>query len=172
MPAHLNAHQDELAELALKRVVASGAEYGDIRILDSTAQIIRGEDRRIASVRESQDSGFGIRVLYHGAWGFAASSVLSLEETPRVAELAIEIAKASASVAREKVKLADEPIHCDRVVTAKRTDPFAVALENKTALLLDTMEAVHRQPGIVRSSAGLWARRDLKLFVSTEGSRL
>ena len=27
-----------------------------------------------------QDKGFGIRVLYHGAWGFAASSVLSLEE--------------------------------------------------------------------------------------------
>jgi TldD protein len=34
------------------------------------------------------------------------------------------------------------------------------------------MESVHRQPGIVRSSASLWARRDRKLFVSTEGSRL
>ena len=50
---HLN--QDELAELALKRVVASGAEYGDIRFLHSTTQTIRGEDRRIASVREAQD---------------------------------------------------------------------------------------------------------------------
>ncbi len=83
MPDHSNSHQDELAELALKRVVASGAEYGDIRLLDSATQTIRGEDRRIASVREMQDSGFGIRVLYHGAWGFAASSVRSLEEAPR-----------------------------------------------------------------------------------------
>ena len=105
MHAHLNPHQDEFAELALKRVLASGAEYGDIRLLDSTTQTIRGEDRRIASIRESQDSGFGIRVLYHGAWGFAASSVCSLEEAPRVAELAIEIAKGSASVASERVKL-------------------------------------------------------------------
>jgi TldD protein len=72
---------DEVAELALKRVIASGAEYGDIRLLDSTNQTISGEDRRIASIRESQDRGFGIRVLYHGAWGFAASSVLSLEES-------------------------------------------------------------------------------------------
>jgi Predicted Zn-dependent proteases and their inactivated homologs len=54
----------------------------------------------------------------------------------------------------------------------RRIDPFAVALETKTGLLLETMEYVHRQPGIVRSSASLWARRDRKLFVSTEGSRL
>ena len=172
MLGHFIPHQDELAELALKRVVASGAEYGDIRILDSTTQTIRGEDRRIASIREAQDSGFGIRVLYHGAWGFAASSVLSLEEAPRVADLAIDIAKGSASLARERVKLADEPVHRDRIVTARQIDPFAVTLDKKTALLLETMESMHRQPGIVRSSANLWARRDRKLFVSTEGSRL
>ncbi|MCE9537418.1 MAG: TldD/PmbA family protein, partial [Nitrospirae bacterium] len=165
-------HQDELAELVLKRVRASGAEYGDIRILDSTTQTISGEDRRIDSIRDMQDKGFGIRVLYHGAWGFAASSVLSLEEAPRVADLAIEIAKGSASLAIDKVKLADEPVHRDRIVTARRIDPFAVPLEQKTALLLETMEYVHRQAGIVRSSASLWARRDHKLFVSTEGSRL
>ncbi len=84
MPGHPNSHQDELAELALERIMASGAEYGDIRLLDSTTQTIRGEDRRIASIRESQDSGFGIRVLYHGAWGFAASSVLFVGGSSRV----------------------------------------------------------------------------------------
>ena len=47
MPGHTNSHQDELAELALKRVVDSGDEYGDIRFLDSTTQTIRGEDRPI-----------------------------------------------------------------------------------------------------------------------------
>src|SRR5215510_799817 len=95
----------EVAELALKRVTASGAEYGDVRILHSTSQTVTGEDRRIASVSDVEDSGFGVRVLYHGAWGFAASSVLSLEEAPRVADLAVEIAKCSASLASEKVKL-------------------------------------------------------------------
>jgi TldD protein len=163
---------DEFAELVLARIKASGAEYGDIRFLDSTVQSIRGEDCRIASVRESNDRGFGIRVLYHGGWGFAASSICSAEEVPRVADLAVEIARGSASLAREKVTLADEPVHRDRVVTARRIDPFAVAIEHKTALLLETMGSVHSQPGIVRSSAGLWARRDHKLFVSTEGSRL
>ena len=163
---------DEFAELALKRLAASGAEYGDIRIQESSTEQIDGEDRRIASIRDSQDVGFGVRVLYHGAWGFAASSILSLEEVPRVADLAIEIAKGSASIAIEKVRLAPEPVHRDRVVTPYRIDPFAVPLEKKTDLLLNVMEILHRQEGIARSSASLWARRDKKLFVSTEGSRL
>ena len=163
---------DEFAELALKRITASGAEYGDIRLQDSQTEQIEGEDRRIASIRDTQDIGFGVRVLYHGAWGFAASSVLSLEEIPRVADLAVEIAKGSASVALEKVRLAQEAVHRDRVVTPYRIDPFSVPLEKKTDLLLTTMETLHRQSGIARSSASLWVRRDRKLFVSTEGTHL
>jgi TldD protein len=163
---------DEFAELALKRIAATGAEYGDIRIQDSHTEQIEGEDRRIASIRDVRDIGFGVRVLYHGAWGFAASSILSLEEVPRIADLAVEIAKGSASVALEKVRLAPEPIHRDRIVTPYRIDPFSVPLEKKTDLLLHTMEVLHRQAGIVRSHASLWVRRDKKLFVSTEGSHL
>ena len=163
---------DEFAELALKRITASGAEYGDIRIQDSQTEQIEGEDRRIASIRDTRDIGFGVRVLYHGAWGFAASSIPSLEEVPRVADLAVEIAKGSASVALEKVRLAQESVHRDCVVTPCRIDPFTVPLEKKTDLLLNTMETLHRQSAIARSSASLWARRDRKLFVSTEGSHL
>ena len=141
---------DEFAELALKRIAASGAEYGDIRIQDSSTQHIEGEDRRIASIQDMQDAGFGVRVLYHGAWGFAASSILSLEEVPRVADLAIDIAKSSASIAIEKVRLAPEPVHHERVVTPYRIDPFGVPLEKQTDLLLNTMELLQRQAGIAR----------------------
>jgi TldD protein len=167
-----NPTWDEFSDLALKRVKASGAEYGDIRILHSSSQIVSGEDRRIASIRDVEDMGFGIRVLYHGGWGFAASSILSLEEVPRVADLAVEIARGSASLARERVTLVDEPVHRDRIVTPYTIDPFAVSLEHKTTLLLDVMEYVQRQAEVVRSSGSLWARRDRKLFVSSEGSHL
>jgi len=163
---------NELAELALKRIRAAGAEYGDIRILDSTTQVVQGEDRRIAAIRDMRDSGFGVRVLYHGAWGFAASSVMSLEEIPRVADLAIEIAKGSALLAAERVQLAGEPVYVDAVVTPQGVDPFTVPLEEKTRLLLETMEKLHAHAGVARSNATLWARRDLKLFFSTEGSRI
>ncbi|HEY5626344.1 MAG TPA: TldD/PmbA family protein [Nitrospira sp.] len=168
----LHPRWDEFADLALKRIAHSGAEYGDIRLIHSSSQTIAGEDRRIASIRDAEDTGFGVRVLYHGGWGFAASSVLSVEEIPRVADLAVEIARGSASLASEKVRLVDEPVHRDRVVTASRLDPFTVPLDRKTALLSEVMEHVQGQPDIVRSNASLWARRDRKLFVSTEGTRL
>ncbi|MEC4890348.1 MAG: TldD/PmbA family protein [Nitrospira sp.] len=163
---------DDFADLALKRLASSGAEYGDIRIQRATTQAIRGEDRRIASIRDQDDIGFGVRVLYHGAWGFAASSILSLEEVPRVTDLAVEIAKGSASIAVEKVVLAREPVHRDRIITPVRIDPFTVPLEQKTGLLLATMDRLQQEAGVVRSSAGLWTRRDRKLFASTERTRV
>lgn len=91
---------------------------------------------------------------------------------PRIADLAVEIAKGSASLAIEKVRLVPEPVHRDRVTTACRLDPFSVPLEEQTALLLNAMEVIQQHPGVVRSSAGLWAQRDRKLFVSTEGTHL
>ncbi|MCC2641828.1 MAG: putative Protein TldD [Nitrospira sp.] len=163
---------DELAELALTHARAAGVEYADIRLLDTTTRAISGEDRRIAHIREASDRGFGIRVLHRGAWGFASSSILSFEEVPRVADLAVDIAKGSASLAIEKVRLAPEPVHRDRVLTPFRLDPFAVPLEEQTSLLLDTMDSIQRHPGVVRSHASLWTQRDRKLFLSTEGSRL
>jgi TldD protein len=163
---------NELAALALKGVRSSGAEYGDIRLIQSTVQTIRGEDRRIANIREFRDSGFGVRVLFQGAWGFAASSILSLEEVPRVVALATDIAKASATVASEGVKLAEEPIYRDSIRTSLKVDPFQVPLEEKTTLLMNTMEALQQHAGIVRSQAHLWAQKDQKLYSSTEGSHI
>ncbi len=167
-----NPTWDELADLALKRIAAAGAEYGDVRIVHSISQTVAGEDRRIASIREAEDKGFGIRVLFHGGWGFAASSVLSLEDVPRVSDLAVEIARGSASLAREKVALVDEPVHRDRIVTPFRVDPFAVPLEKKTAFLGELMERLQARSDVARSRADLWCRRDRKLFASSEGSHV
>lgn len=169
----MNAPQwDELADVALGQLRQAGVDYGDVRILDTTTQAISGEDRRIAGIREGSNRGIGVRALYKGAWGFAASSILSPEEIPRIADLAVEIAKGSASLAIERIRPAPEPVHRDTVVTPCRIDPFSISLEEKTGLLLELMEAVHRQAGIVRSGAHLWAQRDRKLFVSTEGSHI
>src|SRR4029078_5314520 len=103
------------------------------------------------SIREVEGSGFGVRVLYHGGWGFAASSVLSLEEIPRVADLAVEIARGSASLASEKTRLLEEPVHRDRVATQTRIEPLTVPLDRKTTLLREVMDCVQREPEIVRS---------------------
>jgi TldD protein len=164
--------RNEVVDLVLTRIKSSGAEYGDVRMLESRSQVISGQDRRIARIQDSEDSGFGVRVLYRGAWGFASSSVLTAGEVRRVADLAIEIAQGSARLANDPVQLCPEPVHVDSIVTSLQVDPFTVPLEEKTRLLLETMEALHKQTGIARSSASLWARRDKKVFASTEGTKL
>ena len=163
---------DALADVALKRVKRSGAEYGDIRVLETTRQMIRGQDGRIAGLNEGADGGFGVRVLYHGAWGFAASPILSGEQVRRTADLAIEIAKATAAFNTEPVRLAPEPVHRDEFVSPREIDPFAVSFDEKSALLLSAMDTMQSGESIRRSSARLWTQRDVKLFASTEGSHI
>lgn len=163
---------DALADVALSRIRRSGADYGDIRILNTTRQTVSGRDGRIENVSDRHDRGFGVRVLYGGAWGFAASAILTPEEVRRITKLAAEIARGSAALVRDPVKLAPEPVHRETVITPRRVDPFDVSLADKTRLLGDAMDAIQAQPGIRRSSASLWAQRDEKLFASTEGSHI
>lgn len=162
----------ELADEALGRIRRSGAEYGDIRLLRTTTQMIQGEDGRISGTSDRVSRGFGVRVLYQGAWGFAASALLTGAEVRRVADTAIEIAKSSAALMREPVRLVAEPPHVARAHTPFEIDPLGVSLEEKAALLLAAMQNMHAQSGIARSSARIWTQRDEKLLATTEGARI
>lgn len=162
---------DGLAELALKRVRDSGAEYGDIRLLRTRREFIIGRDGRIAGINQSADAGFGVRVLYHGGWGFASSPLMDEASLRKTTDLAIEIAKASAAHS-DPIRLAPEPPHVDTVVTPRRRDPFDVPQAQKTDLLLAAMSAMQSVDGVRRSNASVWAQHDLKLFASTEGSKI
>jgi len=161
-----------LAQVALERLRAGGCSYGDIRLLETREQTVRAEDRRIAGITEQYESGYGIRALYEGAWGFAASPDFSPEGVAATAERATEVARASHLLMKVPVRLADEPIHVDRVVTAHQLDPFAVPLDDKCSLLLGICERLHRTEGIIRSNGTLWAQRDIKHFASTDGSAI
>ena len=162
----------EFADIALDRVRAGGAEYGDIRLLLTRRQSVRARDQRISSVSERLSSGYGIRALYRGAWGFAAGPSFTAADIRATADRAVEVARASYLLMKKPVRLADEPVHQDTVRTARQIDPFDVPLDDKTDLLLSICETMHRRPEIRRSSGSLWAQSDEKLFASTEGSRI
>ncbi len=166
------ARWPEFAQIALSRIKSGGCSYGDIRLIESREQSVNGQDRRISNVNEGFDSGYGIRALYQGAWGFAANSGFSTDGVRSTADRAVEIARASWSLMKSPVRLADEPAHKDKVTTAFKTDPFGVSLHEKCDLLSKVMEAMHQEKGIIRSNASLWAQRDIKHFASTEGAAI
>src|SRR6185503_14132103 len=64
----------DLASLAMRTAKKMGAGYADLRVARYQNQSIRSREERIESVSESGASGFGVRVLWEGTWGFASSS--------------------------------------------------------------------------------------------------
>src|SRR2546423_1013552 len=83
-------------ERALNVAQLRGASFAEIRIEDRRTQSISVKNGAVDALLTEEGQGFGIRVIADGAWGFAASPVLSAPEIERIAELAVKVARASA----------------------------------------------------------------------------
>ncbi len=157
---------------ALEEARSAGADYADVRFVETAREEIGVKNGRVALVTRTDDRGFGVRVLARGAWGFSSSAIPSRDEARRVAREAVEIAHASARLAERPVALAPvEPI----VATWRtpfRLDPFEVPLEEKIDLLFSIDEAARRVMGVTVVQGEMSFRRIRKAFVSTEGAAI
>ena len=96
----------DLADAALSGARRAGASYADIRINRYRNQFIFTRDRRVQNIVNTEDYGFGVRVIVDGTWGFASNSNVTKEEIARVAGQAVTIAKANKTINVEPVRLA------------------------------------------------------------------
>jgi TldD protein len=83
----------DLANLAMQQLRQTGCEYGEIRLCRYRTQTLMARDRSLTTLSDNISSGYGIRVLFNGAWGFAASHEKTPEALTRTIDLAVEIAK-------------------------------------------------------------------------------
>jgi TldD protein len=147
-----------------------GAAYADLRLTDRRTQSLTVKNGSVEAATESRQRGFGIRVLTSGAWGFAASSSQDPSEMRRIGDLALAIARASATVRGQPVQLAAvEPV-VDSWQADYRRDPFDVSLPEVTEVLLDAEQRLHVAPEIRIGEAYFSAMREHKTFASTEGA--
>ncbi len=161
----------ELTDRALATAQARGASYADIRIIRREQQQITVKNGVVAGVSHDVSRGFGVRVIVQGAWGFAASAILTPEEVDRVAALAVQIARASAMVpGRRPARLAPGTAATARYVSPFQKDPFEVPLEEKVALLLRADAEMRRVKGIGVAEGNFVAFREEKTYASSEGS--
>jgi len=160
-----------LAAACLDTLERLGAGYGDIRIGHYRTQSLSARDDRLESIQDSESIGFGVRVLDRGAWGFAASNLLTPEEIDRVTREAVAVARASALAIKQPVILVPEPVHKDvRYVSPCVQDPFQVSVDDKIALLLQTNAALKRNPTVKVAQSWMYFWRRQQLFASSEGS--
>ncbi|HLU66993.1 MAG TPA: TldD/PmbA family protein [Kofleriaceae bacterium] len=160
----------ELADLALQAAREAGASYADIRIADYRRQTVATREARVLSIRDSEDRGFGVRVIAGGTWGFAASARVTREEVVAVARRAVAIARANSALQREPVALAPVQAHVDTWRTPIEKDPFDVPAADKVERLLAINAEALKVPGVTFCSSSMGFVREHKFFASTEGS--
>jgi TldD protein len=161
----------DLALRALDAARAAGATYADVRFHNTRTQSVGTRERQITGLTDSETSGFGVRALVDGSWGFAASRVIAPEEVDRVARLAASQARANRIAGGPPVELAPVERYPDgRWRSPIEIDPFTVAIEDKVGLLLEANQAALGVQGarFVNSSILSWA--DERTFASTEGT--
>ena len=161
--------KEELLDV-IKYLKSKKVDYADARFIRARTETIVVKDGKVEALSRLNDAGFGIRVLMGGGWGFASSSKLSAAEMKKTANQALEIARASATVAKEKVRLAPVESYRDKFVTAVRKDPFLVSLDDKIHLLVSCCDVLKKHPKIVVAEATMNFYDTEKTFASTEGS--
>ncbi|MCU0505079.1 MAG: TldD/PmbA family protein [Chloroflexi bacterium] len=160
----------DLLERAIETARVRGASYADVRHVRRREEGLTVRTGRVEAAAASESEGLGIRVLVDGAWGFASTSFIDAAEVDRTADLAVRIARASATALRRPVILDERPAVTGRYATALREDPFAVPVETKLADLLAADEAMRRVRGVAFTESLFQAQREEKTFLSTEGA--
>jgi TldD protein len=147
-----------------------GMSYTDIRVVHRQLEEIAVKNGKVDALTRNEDSGFGIRVLYQGAWGFAASSRVSKREMEKTLDRAGKIARASSRMKAEDIRLAPAPAGVENYRTPVSVDPFSVSLDRKVSLLLEADKILRRNRKVKISGAFMAAYETEKTFASTEGS--
>ena len=161
-----------LAMRALEAAKSAGASYADVRISRNRTQNVFTRERRVQGVVDNETFGFGVRVLVDGAWGFAASSMLTPEEIVRVARQAAAQAKASRATQLREITLAPggPPVPNGVWKSPIRQDPFDVAIEDKVSLLLSANEAALKVKGARFCTSRMFFLREEKTYANTDGT--
>ncbi|RLV09008.1 peptidase C69 [Streptomyces griseocarneus] len=165
-----------LADAALARARALGAEHADFRFERVRSASWRLRDARPAGSSDATDQGYAVRVVHNGSWGFAAGVELTMDAAARVAGQAVAMAKLSAKViaaagSDERVELADEPVHADRTwISAYDVNPFDVPDAEKTALLAQWSSRLLAADGVAHTDASLTTVQENKFYADSAGT--
>jgi TldD protein len=159
-----------VADWALDLAKQRGASYVDARVVDERSRSLATKNGKIGHASDAESHGIGIRVIADGAWGFAASKDLSRPGVENTAARAVAIARASAQVKRENVRLAPEKAVNAEWTSPFRIDPFSISVEQNLELLLKIDAELRAVAGVTLAETSMNFRREESWFSSSEGA--
>jgi len=155
----------DLVDLGTRR----GATYADARRVEREYEAVSVRDGEVESVTRSGDRGIGFRVIYKGAWGFAATDRTDDASLRATLDEAFARAAASATTRSAPVTLAPVPAQQGEYRTTLARDPFAVPVSERIALLR-AADANLKGPRAVSRRGSVAAYRTHKHLVTSEGT--
>ena len=161
---------DQLLLSTLDTAKVKGAEYADIRSVETSQERFVVRNGVVETITSDESTGFGVRVLINGAWGFASSPDITPDNLNKTTALAIQIAKASASHNRNAVDLGPAVTSKGTYITPIEIDPFKIPLDQKIDLLLQSDKSMASVKKIRSRLSSLVFIREHKIFANTEGA--
>jgi len=164
------ALKKSLADAAMNAAKSAGATYCDVRVGRYLRQFVITRERNVENIVNTESTGVGIRVVAGGAWGFAATNVLTKEAVAQAAGQAVAIAKANAAKQTAPVQLA--PVKGVGEVSWRTPivkNSMEVPIKDKVDLLMGVnAAALDAGADFIRSI--LFLVNEQKYFASTDGS--
>jgi TldD protein len=160
-----------LMQHALDTAKSNGASYADVRVAARRQQNVNVRDRIVQGVSDTDTFGMGVRTLVDGAWGFAATNMLTRDSVAGIARAATDQAKANRASQQRPVVLAPTPGNqVGEWKSPITTDPFTISVPDKVAVLLAATDAALTVKGIRTASASMFFLREEKSLMTSDGS--
>jgi TldD protein len=166
-PRNIDPDLHALAARAVDAARSAGASYADVRLTRQRTQ----QFFRPLPTREGERFAVGVRVLVNGYWGFLSSALWTPDEVVRLAQGAVQQAKANGRGKVRPVELAETPqVVQGKWVMPVKYDPFDIPIGEK----LDVINAAEDFATSYMVGIGVhWTmnfEREEKVFASSEGS--
>ena len=160
-----------LADAALARARELGVEHADFRLERIRTGYTRVHDAELDGAIDAEELGMSVRVVRDGTWGFAGGVDLTPEVAARVAEQAVEVARASQAITAERVELADEPVYPDvSWQSPYDVNPFDVPDNERIALLVGWSARLLAAPEVDHADTYAHVAQDDKYYADLAGT--
>ena len=160
----------ELAQAAL--AATADCDHVDVRLVHTRTAMHSHRDREAVADIDHDTVGLGIRVIRDGAWGFAATDILSPQGAAAAAATASHLAAVTTPTATTPVRLAPEPVHRGEWRTPHRIDPFEVPAARRADFLAEGCALLLSHPDVQHVEAEATAVREETWYFDSAGSSL
>ena len=160
-----------LSDAAISTAKSLGASHVDVRIERTRTGVLSLRDAKPETQSDETIIGIGVRVIVHGAWGFASSPDLSADTAKRLANTAVAMAKTSKPLSTEEVSLAPETSYPNKTwVSSYEIDPFSVSDSERKDRLASLSSKLLASSSVNHTSAMTMYVKEQKHYADSNGT--